>query len=91
MKKSNNLGGLTGPPKRHGPHWVGLKHSAGTEYARIRAKACRLAQFQGRRIAIEYLQRQRPWLEDYLRPLPLGASGTVLDQWLESSPWKRKL
>jgi hypothetical protein len=84
MKKSNNLGGLTGPRKSYSPHWQGLAHSQSQEYQRIKGQAVRLVKGQSRAIAIEFIQRQRPWLAEYFRPAGVPASGWLLDSWLKS-------
>jgi hypothetical protein len=81
MKKSNNLGGLSGPPKHTGAHWTPLKRRECDEYARIVNHTLALHNAQGRQTAIQYIQGHRPWLTEYMRPIDLPASGTLLDGW----------
>lgn len=82
MKKSNNMGGRTSGPRQHGAHWTGLKTRRHGEYNRIAACALALNSKYGRAAAIDYIQANRPWLADYIRPAELPASGALLDSWL---------
>jgi hypothetical protein len=81
MKKSNNLGGRTGAPQGNRMHWVGIPTNRNGEYIRIKSHTLALDSAHGRASAINYLQLQRPWLTEYVRPAELPASGTLLDGW----------
>jgi hypothetical protein len=87
-KKSNNLGGLSGPAKVHSFHGRTLRHSRGEEYCLIMRSTLAHYYQGGREPAIIYLQSQRAWLSDYLGETVgdsrLPSSGELLDQILKN-------